>query len=204
MRIPLYAKTFSLMSLSLFAGIFAFAQNKTVSAKKARQWVQQQGWHPGYTLKVYDDVDAVTFYQQYHANKAAWDKAFAFLADPGTPSLAPGKYPIAGDTVYASITENPSKTLDQASWESHRKYIDLQYVIKGKEQISVVPLEKATVTHPYDATHDAANYTATGKDYIAVPGTFYLFFPKDVHRPNVKVDGYDVVKKLVIKISYTE
>jgi beta-galactosidase beta subunit len=32
------------------------------------------------------------------------------------------------------------------------------------------------------------------------PGTFFLFFPTDAHRPGIKVEGNDVVKKLVIKI----
>jgi YhcH/YjgK/YiaL family protein len=41
---------------------------------------------------------------------------------------------------------------------------------------------------------------AGGKFYTAKPGTFFLFFPQDVHRPNIKVKGYDLVKKLVIKI----
>lgn len=192
------------MLLTTFANLFGFAQSKTPGNKKARQWVQHQEWQPGYTLKIYNDVNAVEFYRQYHASKAAWDKAFAFLADPKTAGLAPGKYPIDGDLVYASITEAPGKTLEQATWESHRRYIDLQYVIDGKEQISVTPIAAATVTHAYDSTRDAANYTATGKDYIAAPGTFYLFFPGDVHRPNVKVPGFDIVKKIVIKIRYAD
>jgi biofilm protein TabA len=85
--------------------------------------------------------------------------------------------------------------LDKAGWESHKKYIDLQYVIRGKEQIAVSPIDKATVTKPYDETKDVANYTAEGTFYTAEPGTFFLFFPQDVHRPNIKVAGYDMVKK---------
>jgi biofilm protein TabA len=112
-----------------------------------------------------------------------------------------GKLAIDGDNAYAIVTEGPSKELDKAGWESHKKYIDLQYVIKGKERIDVVNIDKATVTKPYDEAKDNAVYTAEGTSYFAVPGTFYLFFPQDVHRPNIKVDGFDdVVKKLVIKI----
>ena len=56
------------------------------------------------------------------------------------------------------------------------------------------------MTKPYDETKDVANYTAEGTTYQAEPGTFYLFFAEDVHRPNIKVEGFDVVKKLVVKI----
>jgi biofilm protein TabA len=64
----------------------------------------------------------------------------------------------------------------------------------------VVNIDKATVTKPYDEAKDGAAYTAEGTSYFAEPGTFYLFFPQDVHRPNIKVNGFDTVKKLVIKI----
>jgi len=66
----------------------------------------------------------------------------------------------------------------------------------------VSPLAEATVTKPYDETKDGANYNATGKYFIASPKEFFLFFPNDVHRPNIKVEGFDTVKKLVIKIKY--
>ncbi|MFD0792138.1 YhcH/YjgK/YiaL family protein [Mucilaginibacter litoreus] len=105
-----------------------------------------------------------------------------------------------GENAYANITRSPSKELDNANWESHKNYIDLQYVINGKEQIGVADIATATVTKPYDAAKDVANYRAEGKYYTAEPGIFFLFFPQDAHRPNIKVAGYDVVKKMVIKI----
>jgi beta-galactosidase beta subunit len=46
--------------------------------------------------------------------------------------------------------------------KSHRNYIDLHYVIKGKEKIGVAPVTSAMVTKPYDATKDITNYTANG------------------------------------------
>jgi biofilm protein TabA len=77
-------------------------------------------------------------------------------------------------------------------------------VIKGEEKIGVAPIGSATVIKPYDAAKDIANYTVEGKYYTASPDEFFLFFPGDAHRPNIKVTGYDTVKikKLVIKIRY--
>lgn len=137
------------------------------------------------------------------ANKVWWDKAFAFLNDPKTDTLKPGKYIIDGDNVFAMITEGPTKQIDSVRWESHRNYIDLHYVIRGKEQIGAAPVSSATVTKPYDASHDAANYSVDGKYYPASPGEFFLFFPSDAHRPGIKAGGIDTDKKLVIKIRYT-
>ncbi len=181
-----------------------FAQDSAKIQKDAAKWVHKKEWGKGLKPNIYADVNKVEFANQYQRNKAVWDKAIAFLRDSDLAKLNPGKYVIDGDNAYATITEAPSKDFDKTAWESHRNYIDLQYVIRGKEKIGVAALSSATVIKPYDGSKDLANYTAEGKFYIADPGTFYLFFPNDVHRPSNKVDGFDVVKKLVIKIKVVE
>lgn len=172
----------------------------TDSSKAVAGWFNKGDWKQGLKIKPHPSVNQAAFYEQYLANKTIWDKSFEFIRTHNLDSLAPGKYPIDGDNAYASITLAPSRTPDKANWESHNNYIDLQYVIKGKEQIAVAPVSLATVTKPYDAAKDVANYTADGKYYLAEPGTFFLFFPQDAHRPNMLVDGYETVKKIVIKI----
>jgi biofilm protein TabA len=180
--------------------VFAQQQDTNWTAKKANKWFKKNEWSAGTGLKAHPSTNKVEMARQYQKNKAAWDKAFAFISEHKLEDLAPGKYPIDDDNVYATITEAPSKEFDKSMWESHRKYIDLQYVIKGQEKIGVAPVAKATVTKPYDESKDSQNYSTEGKYYIAKPGTYFLFFPQDAHRPNIKVEGYDVVKKLVIKI----
>ena len=181
----------------------ALAQRKSTGAvteKTALTWLKSHKWQNGLLLEVHPSVNAAVFYEQYHSNKVVWDKVFLFLKQTNLDTLSAGKHLIDGDNAYANVTEAPSKELDKAGWESHRKYIDLQYLIKGKERIDVVDIEKATVIKAYDETKDAAAYAAEGVSYTAAPGTFFLFFPQNVHRPNIKITGYDVVKKLVIKI----
>lgn len=175
-------------------------QKQDPSKKEAARWVKSRVWSDGLSIKPYPGMNNVEFEKQYEKNKAVWDKAFAFIKDHDLTKLAPGKYPIDGDNAFASITEGPSKTFEQSRWESHRKYIDFQYVITGKEKIGVASVATATVTVPYDEKADIAHYTADGKFYIANPSVFFLFFSNDAHRPNILVDGYPIVKKLVIKI----
>ncbi|MEJ6979815.1 YhcH/YjgK/YiaL family protein [Pedobacter sp. P351] len=174
------------------------------SRKSSSSWFKQGQWYNGLNLMPYSDINKVEFETQYKKNKARWDKAFAYLKDTDLEKLAPGKYPIEGDSVFVSVTEGPDKPYEQTNWESHRKMIDVQYIVRGKERMGVADLSKATVTKPYDPARDVANYIAAGKFYVAEPGTMYIFFPTDVHRPSIKVDGYDVVKKVVIKVRYTE
>lgn len=114
--------------------------------------------------------------------------------------LAPGKYPIDGDNVYASVTYDPTKDFDKSRWESHKKYTDLQYVISGEEKIGMKPADKLTVTQPYDEEKDIAHYSGPGKIYLAKPRTFFLFFPGTAHRPNITMNGNKPDQKIVIKI----
>ncbi|MEO8416262.1 MAG: YhcH/YjgK/YiaL family protein [Ginsengibacter sp.] len=114
-------------------------------------------------------MDAEEFAKQYRRHKTYWDKAFAFLKDHNLKKIALGKYAIDGDDVFASVTDDATKVFDKTNWESHRKYIDLQYVIAGEEKIGICPVSKTTVIKPYDGKRDAANYTAEGRIYIARP-----------------------------------
>ncbi|TWJ04858.1 YhcH/YjgK/YiaL family protein [Mucilaginibacter frigoritolerans] len=198
-----YKKILLLLTFSSIT-LMAMAQDTSWTEKSAAKWLHKKEWKNGIKLDVFSAVNKVEFARQYNKNKALWIKVFTFLRDSDLTILKPGKYPIDGDNAYASITEAPSKEFDKTTWESHRKYIDLQYIIKGKEKIGVAPVSKATVIKPYNEKADGANYTTDGQFYIAEPGTFYLFFPQDAHRPSIKVDGYDVVKKLVIKIKVAE
>ncbi len=154
-------------------------------------------------LKPHKSVNKVEFNRQYKLNKAYWDKAFAFLKERDLQSLPAGRYPIDGENVFALVSQNPTKDYDSTQWESHRNYIDLHYVVSGEEKIGVSPITKLTVTRPYDASKDVANYSGTGKIYTAVPGTYFLFFPSDGHRPGITTGGNKADKKIVIKIRYT-
>jgi biofilm protein TabA len=162
------------------------------------KWADEKQWANGLVLNLHSSVNRDSFYVAYHRNKKLWDSAFAFLKNQQLENLPAGKYPIIGEQVFASVSEAPSHKKEEVQWESHRKYIDLQYIIRGRELIGIADISKASITKPY--TGDAVNYTAEGDYYVASQSEFFLFFPNDAHRPTIKVDGYDVVKKIVIKI----
>lgn len=188
----------SLLSITGFANETATPKNPT--KHQAKKWFKKGEWLNGLQLKLSKSVNYVEFYKQYHAEKTYWDEAFNYLKTQNLQTISLGRHDIDGDNVYVSVTENPTKNYDSTVWESHRNYIDLQYVISGKEKIGVASLQKLTVVKPYDAKRDAANYSGDGKLYDAQPGTFFLFFPSDAHRPNIASGNNNPDKKIVIKI----
>ncbi len=183
----------------LVINVSCYAQQNNISEKRVIQWADKKEWANGLMLNLHPSVNKDSFYAAYHRNTNSWDAAFAFLRNVNLKELRPGKYPIIGDEVFASVTEAPSHNKEDVKWESHKNYVDLQYIIRGKEMIGIADTSKATIVKPYSP--DTINYTAEGKYYITEPDKFFLFFPNDAHRPTIKVEGYDIVKKIVIKIA---
>ena len=171
---------------------------------EVKKWFKQKAWLNGLALTPHKSINQTEFARQYQLNKVYWDKAFSFLKEHDLQTIPKGRYPIDGDNVYASVTDDSTKNFDRTNWESHRKYIDLQCIISGDEKMGVYPVAKATVTKEYDDKKDVANYSAEGKFYVGTPGTFFIFFPTDAHRPNITPGGNKPVKKIVIKVRVAE
>lgn len=185
---------------SFIDGSTIFLKDTVLSKKQVDDWYKKKEWLGGLSATPHTSIDKEEFFKQYHAHKAWWDMAFAYMKNTDFSSLKPGKYLLDGDNVYVNVADGPTKTLDQAKYESHKDYADIHYLITGKEQISAADVSKGTIVQPYDDDKDIQFLTAKGKDYIAEPGSFFIFFPKTAHRPSVKTAGADTVKKIVVKI----
>jgi YhcH/YjgK/YiaL family protein len=198
-------KRFFLVTIILlsfcFGHLSAQSNNSNWSAHKAKKWFNKKEWLSGLSINPHSSIDKAQFAKQYHLNQAAWDKAFAYLKNTDLTKLVNGRHVIDGTNVFAIVTEAPSKDYDKTAFESHRKYIDLQYVLTGDENMAKAPLASVTVNKPYDEAADIAYYTGEGKIYKVPAGTFMLFFPTEAHRPNITPGGNKVVKKIVIKVN---
>jgi biofilm protein TabA len=167
------------------------------------RWFHTGEWKSGLKLKAHESTHILEFYNQYNKNKSCWDKAFAFLRDTGLENLAPGKYVLDGDHVFASVSEAATKMFEDTKWEAHRNYIDIQCIIAGNESMGVAPLSRANESTPFDSAKDLGFYDipeAVCKYYPAEPGVFFIFFPQDAHRPCIRTEGTDWDKKVVIKV----
>jgi YhcH/YjgK/YiaL family protein len=177
-------------------------KNNQTTNRKTRHWFQQRKWANGLTLTPHESTNITLFHEQYLSNQEAWDSAFSFLKNQPLSELPTGKYPILGERVFATISEAPAREKDSAIWESHRQYIDIHYVIRGNDQIGITDSTKAEIIKPY--TVDATHYTAQGEFYKSESAIFFILFQIDLHKPNIKLYGNEIVKKLVIKVQVAE
>lgn len=171
------------------------------SQSNAAEWFDQKEWLGDTQLQPDASIDKEDLAALYRAHKDRWDKAFAFLKKANLDSFPAGTYEIDGKNVYAIVQEYTSKNLEDAQYESHKDYTDIQHVISGTELIGRTDLSTTEVKTPYDADKDIGFYTSTeGRMLTATPDNFFIFFPEDAHMPGVKVDDNKPVKKLVIKV----
>ena len=201
---------FSLMMLMLMSAPFLImncssskSANSSMSTAPDSQWYNKKEWLNGLQLTPHESINQQEFSRQYHTNKTYWDEAFNFLKTHDVAAMNPGTYIIDSNNVFAIISEVNPKDKEEVKWEAHRNFNDLQYIIKGKAEMGIAPVASpsATVTMPYDPKTDNENFTVTGEKYYdAEPGTFFIFSPNEMHRPAFKIDGYNDIKKVVIKV----
>jgi YhcH/YjgK/YiaL family protein len=127
-------------------------------------------------------------------------KAFDYLVSTDFENLEPGKYEIDGENIYAIVQEYDTRPLTSSRWEAHKKYLDIQYMVNGKEKMGYSHKNKMIVTHEYNEGKDALYLKGDGNFLIAEAGYFAIFFPSDVHMPCIALNLSTPVKKVVVKV----
>ncbi len=147
-------------------------------------------------------IDSLDNAKQYFVLGENIKKGFEFLLNPDLLTMAEGKHIIEGENIFANIQTLTTKPKQEAKWEVHRKYIDIQYVIKGKEKMGYGILSDFNKTViPYDNTKDIAFLDGNNYNFADIQeGNFVIFYPNDVHAPMLAVDNCETIKKVIVKI----
>jgi YhcH/YjgK/YiaL family protein len=133
-----------------------------------------------------------------------FQKAIQHILTTDFGPLETGKYPIDGDNIFAIVNEYSTKPLSECDPESHRDYADIQIIISGTERFGYAPLLDQVPATPYDPEKDVAFYALAEEDlsYITLKtGQFIIFFPTDIHQPEVFHRQPGLVKKVVVKVA---
>lgn len=131
-------------------------------------------------------------------------KAIDFALTTDLAALPVGKHEIDSDNAFAIVNEYTTKPVEECAPESHRAYADIQIMITGTEKFGYAPLNGQQPSVAYNEEKDFSLYSIPENDmsYIRLkPGQFIVFFPTDIHQPEVCNTQPEPVKKLVLKIS---
>lgn len=146
---------------------------------------------------IYDDIARLGMYDPRFAGAAD------FLARC-TPDMAPGRYEIDGNDMFAMIQAYRTKDKTEALPESHLCCIDIQTCLAGKEDIDFFAVPELTLKTE-DRAKDMLFYEEPpfpGNRVEIAPGKAAVFYPHDAHRPGMHpASGPNGVKKVIIKIA---
>lgn len=146
---------------------------------------------------VYDKIDNIETYKGLSEDIY---EGLKFLKNV-TPELANGVHEI-NPRVKAIVSEYETKAVNENGYEAHKKFIDIQYMLKGAEKNCCLPVEKLKETKAYNEEIDAAFYEAEiqTQELMLGDGFFAIYWPQDGHMPCLVVDVPHKVKKVVLKV----
>lgn len=142
----------------------------------------------------------LTQFSRYAALHPLFPRAFEYISNTDLFSLAPGKYPIDGDLLFAIVEHVQGRSREDAKLECHRKYIDIHLVLDGTEEMGWKSLADChKPVDEYSAERDVQFFRDTPASWITTPpGAFCIFFPEDPHAPLVSSSH---IRKVVFKIA---
>ena len=144
-------------------------------------------------------LDTLENYQLYSTINERIAKGFAFLRNTDLDAIPSGKHDIEGDAIFALVQEYQTKPLNECKLESHKRYIDIQYMIRGEEFMGVTTKNNQKILEQ-DEDKDYTFYEGTTSLVRVSKGMFTIFFPDDLHQPCVQTESAAEVKKVVIKV----
>lgn len=145
--------------------------------------------------------DRIANHTRYKGLGSKIEKALEYLTDTDFAALEDGKHPIEGDTIYAMLMSYDTEPESVRSFEAHRKYIDVQCILSGREIIYWAPLEELSPKGEYSDEKDIVFLSGDARARLQLtPGSFAVFYPEDAHKPNCAWDGSERVRKVVVKV----
>ena len=125
-----------------------------------------------------------------------------FLIEFKKSDMQPGRYDIHGDDLFAAVSRYDTEPCVDRKFENHKKYIDLQIVLDGKEEIHWADTASLVmVSEEFSKGGDIAFYTGESMGYVLLGGDqCVILFEEDAHMPNVLHEKSENVLKVVFKI----
>ncbi len=184
--------------------LYAFGACTTPKqASKAYLSIKGNKIQSAFYAKPDTSIDTKQLAELYSKYPERWNTAFKFLAELDTNNIKMGRTDLSKD-VYVVFSEYETKDLAKGTYEAHKSYIDLHYVISGREQIAINKhISSLKPINSYNAQNDVTNYAYDGHPLLLADHTrYFICFPSDAHMPNIAVKKGERAKKLVIKIRY--
>lgn len=129
------------------------------------------------------------------------DEALKVIKNINFDEMELGKH-VVNDDLFLLVQKYDSKEPAQMRHEAHKKYVDIQYVVEGKECIEITPVTVMEVDEPYSEERDVVFFkdAAQAAKVVLTDGGYAILYPEDSHKPGMRVGESVPVKKIVGKV----
>lgn len=142
-------------------------------------------------------LDRLNNHSLYDAVHRLFPAAFHFI-ETCDPAPEPGRYELS-DGMYAMVQAYQTRPVEDALYEAHRNFIDIQYIVEGSEQIYYAQVSDLQAEE-FQPEKDYLPLKGSGQPLLIQSGEFAVFFPQDAHLPSRMIDKPAPVKKIVVKV----
>jgi len=145
-------------------------------------------------------IDKLSNCERYVKLHPGFKEAFGFLKKENLAFIPDGRHQIAGDMVYVTLARQKGKGKKGSKLEKHSEYIDIHFVLDGKDLIGWKAFEDCKkIAEKPEQGKDVESFSDNPDFYFTLsPGEFAIFFPEDCHAP---LAHDDAVRKGVIKVA---
>lgn len=115
-----------------------------------------------------------------------------------------GKYTLSDDRCFVVITEATTQPINKRVAEIHKKHIDIQILLEGRERLGYSNILDEPIKKLSSLDDDILFIdNVVNENFVDLaPGDFVVFYPNQIHRPLCSINQPIQVKKAIIKIPY--
>ena len=137
----------------------------------------------------------------------AIERALAFLRTTDFTTLEPGVVEIDGRAIFAQVLDLATRPHHENRPEVHRRYLDIQFLAWGEEKIGfAIDTGNNEISESLLEQRDIIFYHQMENESLIemTPGSYAIFFPQDVHRPQCHKHKESAIRKIVVKVAVSE
>jgi len=147
-------------------------------------------------------VNSLKHAARYESLHPRFAKAFAFLRQHDFSLMEPGRVELDGSDLFALVQSYNTMNATEKKWETHEKFIDIQYVASGTEIIGWAPEGSLEPAGDYNPDKDICFYQ-DGAPFTPIrleTGFFAILLPEDIHKPGCAAGLSEPIIKVVVKV----
>ena len=114
-------------------------------------------------------------------------------------SMEPATIPLSGGNKIL-VQQGTTKAAQGQLLEAHREYLDIQYIVKGKEVMGWADLAECRLEGEFNEAKDVGKYSGNFEYLTINEGICYVAFPEDAHMPGRHLDVPNDFVKVVVKL----